>query len=215
MAAGDDERWTSEMGYPKHFIEIDGEPLLYRTIRLLAGRTEIVVSGHPDPRYKHHDAALWVPYRNTANLEAEAVMSTRALWPSDDRTILLYGDVWYSEACIEAVLAFEPREWQMFCRFEPSELTGKVWGEPWAWSFWPEHYDEHMAAHHRVIDLVHRDVLWRCDAWEHYRAMCGLPDERMPIEFHGDYGRATVIDDWTEDFDFPHDLTNYLDRRAA
>lgn len=214
MAAGDDPRWVGETGYPKHFIEIDGERILDRTVRLLAPRVEIVVSGHPDPRYKYPDAALWVPYRNTDLLDADNVLSTRPVWSRDDRTVILYGDCYYTEEAIETILAFAPREWQLFCRFEPSAITGKPWGEPWAWSLWPEHHEEHVAAHFRTIDLVRSGVLWRCGAWEHYRAMCGLPDERMGIEHHGDYGRATVIDDWTEDFDFPVDLDRFLAGRA-
>lgn len=215
MAAGDDIRWTQKMRYPKHFIEIEGEEILPRLVRQLTPKVEIIVSGHPDPRYKFANAALYVPYRNRLNYDADNSLSTMPIWNYDGRTIILYGDVWYSDEAIETILGFEEREWQLFCRFEPSLLTGKSWGEPWAWSFWPEHIEEHVEAHRRTIRLLERGVLWRCGAWEHYRAMCGLPDEKMGIEHHGDYGRATVIDDWTEDFDFIGDLEEFLARRAA
>lgn len=215
MAAGDDHRWTGKMGYPKHFLELEGEAILPRLVRQLRPQVEIVVSGHPDPRYKFPDASLFVPYRNRLNYDADNALSTLPLWNREGRTLILYGDVWYSDEAIATILGFEPREWQLFARFGPSEITGKAWGEPWAWSFYPEHIDEHVAAHRRTIRLLEHGLLWRCGAWEHYRAMVGLPDEQMGIEHHGDYGRATSIDDWTEDFDFIGDAEEWLARRAA
>lgn len=214
MAAGTGERWADYAGGPKHFLEIDGEQLLPRLVRQLRDKAEIVVSGPPDPRYKLADAALWVPYANPANHEGDAHLGTVPVWDHEGRTILLFGDCWYSDAAMETILGYGGTDWRYFCRFEPSELTGKPWGEGWAWSFYPGSIPDILAAWQRVIGLVDSGVLWRCNGWEHYRAMCGLPDEQMPIDFHGDYGQATVIDDWTEDFDFPHDLDTYLERRA-
>lgn len=215
LAAGRDERWDHRRYPNKHFIEIDGEPLVPRIVRQLRDRAEVIVSGHPERAYKLPDAALYVPYLNPANHHADKYLCTVPLWSHDGRTVLLFGDCWYSDEAIDTIIDYPEREWRYFCRFEPSELTGKIWGEGWGWGFYPEHIPEVIAAHHRTIELVDRGVLWRNDGWEHYRAMCGLPDERMGIEFHGDYGRATVIDDWTEDFDFPQDLDTYLERRSV
>ena len=34
MADGEGKRWGNYLGIPKHLIEIDGEPIIKRTVRL-------------------------------------------------------------------------------------------------------------------------------------------------------------------------------------
>ena len=54
MADGKGTRWNNYHNIPKHLIEIGGETLLARTVRLLRendARADIVITSH-DPRYE-------------------------------------------------------------------------------------------------------------------------------------------------------------------
>src|SRR5690606_41440083 len=55
-------------------------------------------------------------------------------------------------------------------------------------------------------------TIWRNGGWEQYRAMAGLPDDQLL--HHADHGHATVIDDWTEDLDYPADWDGWCWRWA-
>lgn len=50
---------------------------------------------------------------------------------------------------------------------------------------------------------------WKMDGWEHYRAMTGQEN----LNKHTVTTNFVEIDDWTEDFDFPKDLEEWLKNR--
>ena len=57
MADGQGTRWNNYMGIPKHLIEIDGEPIIARTVRLLneiakerGEDADVIITSH-DARY--------------------------------------------------------------------------------------------------------------------------------------------------------------------
>src|SRR5690606_25765723 len=65
LAQGDGKRWQRKdgdypLGVPKHLVEVDGEPVLHRLIRLLRNRqvTDVVTVGPGDDRYRVPGAKL-------------------------------------------------------------------------------------------------------------------------------------------------------------
>jgi len=52
MADGDGKRWNNYLGIPKHLVEINGEPIIKRTVRLLKenGVNNIIITSR-DERY--------------------------------------------------------------------------------------------------------------------------------------------------------------------
>lgn len=78
IAAGDGTRWGNYLDRPKHFIEIDGETILHRTVRLLNenGITDVHVVGGRDPRYLIAGSELYLPNLNPDNGGADKFLST-------------------------------------------------------------------------------------------------------------------------------------------
>lgn len=214
ICAGEATRWSGYLGVPKHFAPLGGEPILYRTVRLI--REHIpdakihVVARDGDDRYRVPGTTLYVPKLDWEhNRDADKFLSSQDLWSRQHRTIVFYGDVYFTDAAMKAISAHQVREWTLFARFGPSHLTGTRWGECFAQSFWPEHLDRHLAALERIARLSRQGVLHRCGGWESYRAILGTPDREMHLHRRG--GHFYEIDDMTDDLDFPEDY----DRLAA
>jgi len=216
LAAGDCAKWENHLGTRPHFALIDGEPILLRTVAQLKARgvTDIWIVGPPDDeRYLIEGTQLFVPTPDPANYIADQVLHNRSLWCDTERTITLWGDTYFTDATMDAIAGYTVRDWRLFARFGPSQLTGCPWGEVFAVSFWPEHAEGWERAVRHSVDLQRKGVTRRSGAWEGYRIAGGAADAQ--VGKHRDYGLATWIDDWTEDFDFPRDYDEFIRRRAA
>lgn len=217
ICAGEQERWNNHLGVPKHLAPLCGEPILHRTVRLAREYTKdvrVIVKDTSDKRYKVRGARLEAAKLDPANGDADKFRSSRHLWSDRSRTVILYGDVWFSDAAMATIFDPAPLRdgWHVYCRFTPSKITGAPWGENFAHAIDPAGHATYEAALHRIVDLRRRGVLNRNGGWEQYRALCGLPDRQM--RRHADYGHATVIDDWTEDLDEPGDYDMWCLRWA-
>jgi len=71
MADGKGSRWKNYKGIPKHLIEINGEKIIQRTIRLLreyAPQNEIIVTSH-NPAYEFEGAVRYEPQNNLLEID--------------------------------------------------------------------------------------------------------------------------------------------------
>ena len=204
LAAGKSERWGNHLGIRKHELVVDGETLLARMIRQLRSRAvdDIVLVGPYD-----YGVTNFHPQRGEDGIDGR--LASRPVWHPTGRTVILMGDVFYSENCMDAIAAntHEPR---LFCRFTASEKTGKPYGEIWANSFMPAHQEAHAASLARVLALHRSGRIRRAGLWESYMLDHG---KLLPRPQLANHGHATVIDDWTEDFDYPHDWDRWVTRR--
>jgi CTP:phosphocholine cytidylyltransferase-like protein len=217
ICAGKGERWGGHLGIPKHFIEIDGEKILHRTIRLLKknGVKNIFVVSDKDSRYRIAGTIQYIAKHDyEKNHDADKFLSSKELWSKKGRTIVIYGDCYFTDEAIEKIVNFKKRDWTLFCRPNPSKITGHRWGECFAQSFYPENIAEHEEKLHYIAELSKSGVIRRCGGWEHYRAMTGRTDSKVRRP-HTMKGRYILIDDWTEDFDEPQDLNDWLLRRQG
>lgn len=199
LCNGPEDKWGQEV--PRHFVDVGGERLLDRTIRQFAG-AEIVVSG-PDLRYKHPDAALYVPKAEPEHLDADILLSTRHLWSASDRTLVVLGDTWFSTDAVRQILERTEREWFYVGRENGSRFSGTDYGELFALSFWPEHHGRLLSSMLEVRNLQARGF-WRGGLWEHYRVLSGID----PMEHRID-GHFLEIDDETDDIDFPDQFARW------
>lgn len=208
LADGDGTRWRNHLGAPKHFAPVDGEGILPRAVRLLRERgvDDVWIVGPDEDRYRL--ANLFIPVKNPSAGDADKFLNSAHMWHPYDRTVVLYGDVYFTDAAMDTIVGYAEREWRLFCRFGGSAYTGCLWGECFAQSFWPEHHAEHRAALDRVVALAAAGQTRRSGGWEHYRVLNGGD----PL-VHADLGRAIEIDDWTEDFDWPADYDLFMARR--
>jgi len=209
ICAGEATRWGNYLNTPKHIITIEGECLLDSTVRLFKERgvTDIhIVVKQPDPRYEVTGASQYVADINYEdNADADKFLSSKALWSLTDRTIVVYGDIYLSDEGADKIVSYTNREWRLFCRPHASRITGTPWGDCFAQSFYPEHLEEHERALHRIAQLYKDGHLKRCGGWEHYREMCGVT-KGFPRQ------RMVVIDDWSDDFDYPEDYERWITR---
>lgn len=215
ICAGDATRWGNYLGTPKHLIEIEGERLLDRTVRLLRERDieEVyIVVKEITKAYHVEGAAQYVADLNPDNVDADKFLSSRSLWNPDGRTIVLYGDCYFTDEAMDMITGYKPERWVLFCRPEASEITGTPYGECFAQSFYTKHHRKHEAKLHYIARLFKAGTISRCGGWEHYRAMTGR--KGADVEKHEMSTHYVEVNDWTDDFDYPDDYENWLRRRA-
>ena len=100
MADGKGTRWANYQGIPKHLIEINGESLLERIVRLLKKydrECEIIITSH-DSRYEIEGAKRYEPRNN--NIEIDRFTYELI----EDDICFLYGDTYYSEEAIITIV---------------------------------------------------------------------------------------------------------------
>lgn len=217
IAAGEGSRWNNYMRAPKHFAPVDGQPLLYRTVQQLQKYPEqireIFVVGRTN-KYAVGGTTLFIPERNRANFDADKFLNSKSLWNQNGRTVVFYGDVYFTDEAMQTIINHEPKEWTLFCRPGANQMTGAPDGECFAQSFYDEHIEEHEQALNRIVELYRDDIIDRCGGWEHYRAMLGRPDEAIRAP-HVMGERYLEINDWTDDFDYPADYDRFINARKA
>lgn len=184
MADGKGTRWNNYHNIPKHLIEIGGETLLSRTVRLLRendARADIVITSH-DPRYEVPGARRYEPQHN--HLEIDRF--TEELIEND--ACFLYGDTFYSEQVIKKIVQ-TPAEKLLFFGNERSIVAIKV-------------VDGALFRQHvnRVRELFLAGKIEKCIGWQVYQSFEGLPFGEKTIA--ADY---ILIQDGTEDFNSPED----------
>jgi hypothetical protein len=196
--AGASEKWGNDLGVPKHLAPLTahhGVPLLYRTVGQIREFTDDVHVTAParDARYRVPGVTV---HERDGNGLCEYT-STRDLWAKAGRTVLLLGDVYWTDAALETVFSFRPQTYRVFGRFGPSKVTGTPYGEIFAASWWSGQHgrmDKRLAHIHGVRAT---GVVTRPPGWMLLRAWQGTPLSKhrvLPNWF-------TEIDDLTDDFD--------------
>lgn len=208
LAAGDGTRWDLHTGVPKHLVDVEGETLLYRTVRQFAELGDVEIVAPADHRYVHPRARTSPARLDPANGDADRFASSLHRWDSAATMVLVFGDVWYSAAAVSATANLARGDlWSWVARFGPSPLTGKANGEGFAFVVPPYFHEVFRAALWALIALPDARKL----GWDLYRLLDGLP----PGE-HRQGPHLTEVDDWTDDFDFPHDFDTWVaNRRRA
>ncbi len=184
MADGKGTRWANYSGIPKHLIEIDGETLLARTVRLLkefdAG-CEVIITSH-DERYEVAGATRYEPKNNIYEVDR----FTEEL--IEDNVCFLYGDTFYSEDSIAAITG-TPAEDILFFGNERSIVAVKA-------------ADGELLKHHvdRVRQLFIEGKIEKCIGWQVYQSFMDLPFGEKKIA-----GKFVTLADGTQDFNTPED----------
>jgi hypothetical protein len=143
LAQGRQTRFKS-LDYPKCLIEVGGEPLLDRTVRLISYGDELGITAHitaiaePITRAiydRNGDARLnlvdaWRSLDDPGYCILDGLAQTTDLWSKDGRTVILLGDVCYSRAAMKAIFS-DGRDCVFF---GSSDLTGST-GELYALAF--------------------------------------------------------------------------------
>jgi len=199
MADGEGKRWNNYTGVPKHLIDIDGEQLLYRTVRLLKenGIEDIYITSH-DKRYEIEGTTRYEPKNNL--YEIDRFCSCYPIWKEE--TLFLYGDVYYTEEAMKTIINTDVMDFEFFGRFGQREEFKKNNGEIFAVKIkninWFKNACEFIREEEKKGNL-------RGIGWDVYKTLLHIPYKELYLK-----GNFTVINDETEDFDSPEEYENWL-----
>ena len=184
MADGKGTRWGNYQDKPKHLIEIDGETLLGRTVRLLKEKDpgcEVIITSH-DSRYEFDGARRYEPKHNLLEIDR----FTEEL--IEDHICFLYGDTFYSEKAIE-IIADTASEDILFFGNERAIVAVKVANG----KLFKYHVD-------RVREKYLNGEIEKCIGWQVYQSFLNLPFGEKKID-----AKFILLKDGTEDFNSPED----------
>lgn len=185
MADGKGTRWNNYGDIPKHFIQVEGETLLARTVRLLRENDpscEVIITSH-DPRYEVAGAVRYEPKNNVLEIDrftAELI---------EDDVCFLYGDTYYSERSVRTIVETDTEN-LLFFGNERSIVAVKV-------------ADAALFAKHvnHVRELFLAGKIDKCIGWQVYQSFLGLPFGEKKIT-----EKYIYLRDDTRDFNSPADL---------
>lgn len=205
ICAGESTRWGEHLGISKHFAPIGGEPILERAIRLFKanGVKDIIVVSKS---YELEGVKNIYPILTPEYYDADKFLSSHQYWHDNDRTLIVYGDVYWTEDAVRTVVEDDSKDFRLFCRPTPSKVTGTEWGECFAFSLYPDDLKEAREALCYLVWLYEQEILERVGGWEWVRAMYVVKAGRMS-EHLDECPLYMVIDDMTDDIDYPDDHT--------
>lgn len=209
LAAGEATRWDNYLNSPKHLVDVGGEPLLHRTVRQFAPHGEIYITAPTgDNRYKIEGTRLIHPTKSYDLHDAKKLLDNSHLWSDTEKTIVLWGDTFFSNKAVTRITLHKPSQWSMYGRFGPSKITGCPYGEIFGFAFRPNMRHKIEIALYSIAVMKKYDIIGRCGGWELYRKLNDATD----LEFHSKYRNFIEINDATDDFDFPHDYDRWVEK---
>ena len=191
MADGKGSRWGNYQDKPKHLIEIDGETLIGRTVRLLHEGDEncqVIITSH-DPRYSIPGAVRYEPLNN--HLEIDRFTEELI----EDDICFLYGDTFYSEDAIHAITEIEAED-ILFFGNQRSIVAIKVQDG--------ELFRMHVS---KVRKLFLEGKIEKCIGWQVYQSFMNLPFDEKKIQ-----NKYILLKDGTEDFNSPEDYNRRTEK---
>lgn len=209
LCAGMATRWENHDGIPKQLAVVRGEPVLHRAVRLLLERDPdmdvvVVCKDARDDRWKVDGARRASAKLDPSRKQADKLLSSEHLWNASGRTLALFGDVYFTDAAMDAIVgSTEP--WAAFGRSGGSQFTGCDHRELFGFAFDADERSRMRDAADRCLRIHHAGQMggWS-GGWQIYAAATGAPDDQVGRRFV-DRGNFVDIDDWTDDFDRPKD----------
>jgi hypothetical protein len=206
LAAGDATRWQNHRGTPKHRLIIEDEVLIERTAKQFLKYTNDVVTVVQKNAHQVEGCSMYVPGQSRNLKDMAKFMSSQTIW-SDDRTVLVFGDVYFTDEAVETIMS-DTQQWRFYLRKEASEITGKPWREIFGISFDASFNKDMNTA---ILRVVSKNTAFSAGGW-HLLMELLRTEDRDKLFTTDDH---INIDDWTEDFDFPKDLDTWEEKRMA
>ena len=206
LAAGDATRWENYRNTPKHRLIIEDEVLIERTARQFLKYTDDVVIVGNKNAHQVEGCSMYVPGQGRNLKDMAKFISSQTIW-SDDRTVLLFGDVYFTDEAVETIMS-DKKKWRFYFRKGASTVTGKGWREIFGISFQASfNRDIHKA----ILEVVSKNIASATGGWFLFTHLQRTEDndKLFTTDNH------IEIDDWTEDFDFPDDLITWEEKRMT
>jgi hypothetical protein len=204
LAAGNGDRWENYRGTAKHFLKVEGEVLIERTVRQLKRYTnDIVVVGSSDA-YTIEGASLYIPQPAAEDTDFGDVLkfySSMTLW-SSARTVLVFGDVYFTDEAVDQIMSSDDSF--TFLLRDSSDALGGSRREVFAISF---DGSANSLIRQHMLALIRDKSAPRAGGWALYKS---LTRPSWDVTQH-----CIKIDDWTTDFDYPKDLDEWERKRPS
>lgn len=194
-------------GGSRHLIDLEGEPLLERTVRQFSELGDVVIVGPYDIPPARRVDPISAPEWGHIEMFAKGIPHLA----ENGRTNLVFGDVWFSDQAID-IVAGHVDDWRVFGRPGPSKWTGTRWGEYFSFTLYPDNLPAFSRAMTAALQAYESGAHHRVTPWEVYYEMEGLPLKIRGKKAHTGPHWVT-IDDWTDDFDFIEDVERWRKRR--
>lgn len=187
---------------PRQLIEINGEPLICRTIRLLKenGISDITISSNNE-LFDNLGAVRHNPINNDWDGKNGYWLNAFPLEILDQPTTYMFGDMYYSEDLIKKIVETEVSDNTLFCCYEnknPKYI--KEWDEPQAFKVVDiDKFIKHIDIVKRLKDegKLYREPI----QWELYRSMNGLD-----VRTHTIGNNCVITNDESCDIDYVEEL---------
>ncbi len=201
--AGEQRGWGNFLGIRKYLAPVFGEKLLHRTIRQFHARIpglSTVVVLHPDAEIDLPTLSISVEIPPPDLLgESNKLLSSYHLWDRQDRTIIVFGDVFLTDEAVSTILANASACPAWFGRSGPGTMTYWPYSEIFAVAFTAERVLQMRAGIQLAQEAVAAGEIEEAKAFHVYRSLVGIP--LTEARFESTY--FTEIDDLTQDFDCP------------
>lgn len=205
LCAGEGSRWDNHGGVAKHKVIIEGEILIERTVRQFLEYTDdIVIVSNGD--LDINGTSSYTAKKNKRHKDMDKFLSSYEQW-SDTKTIIVYGDVYFTDEAVE-LIATNDRPLCFYLREGASEITGKPWGEIFGFSF-------DASLNNFMLESINNILFKRIvkdtsppAGWTLLRYILNVKKTKEIFAHKHSYIYIN-IDDWTEDFDYPHDLDTW------
>ena len=202
MCGGHYEKWET----PRHLTEINGEPIVARTIRLLRenGVTDIAISTDNEvfeqfgvPLLRHNNDYVERGYNDYDGFWHNA------FYPTNDPVCYIFGDVVFSPESIKTIVETETNDIEFFASAPPfDERFYKKWAEPFALKVVNQ---KHLKQAKSMVEIYAKQNLFARSPimWELWQVI-----KQTPLNII-DYENYTVINDYTCDIDDPEDIEKF------
>lgn len=202
MCGGTYDKWN---GVPRQLIEIQGQPLLVRTIRLLRenGVTDIAISSN-DSRFENFGVPLLRCQKNNYHISKKYQLIS-GYWHDgflllQEPVCYIFGDVFFSSVAIKTIVETETSDIEFFASSPPFRKDYiKEWAEPFALKVADS---EKLTAAIKKVEEYDRQKLFKRKPimWELWQVIKGTPLNKI------DYKNYTIINDYTCDIDGIEDV---------
>ena len=215
LAQGDAWRWCVNehrrpfLDTPKHLLKIDGETLLDRARRLFTDAgCEVVVLGPQLPGYM---PCITLKNPFPTGTEQDKFLGSQKQWSQSGRTIITWGDCFYTRAAVKTITGHDSDDLHYFRRPGPSKITGHKWDESFAVSFGPHEHKRVIEIARQVVAKVKSGVVRKDHIRTHYAQSLNLHNIDSIPHVAGTPGQ-THINDWSDDFDNPSECVRWMGR---